>query len=89
MAVKDAVKAEATPTEVSFKYDGEDYTVPAPKVWPLEVIEAQESGKFATCVRALLGENQYLKFKRTPRTLSDLEQLTDAMFSAVNANQGE
>lgn len=89
MAVKDAVKAEATPTEVSFEYDGTKYTVPAPKVWPLEVIEAQESGKFATCVRALLGEDQYLRFKKTPRTLSDLEQLTDAMFSAVNANQGE
>ena len=89
MSVKDAVKAEANPTNVVFSYDGHEYSVPAPKLWPLEVIEAQESGKFATCVAALLGADQYATFKRSPRTLSDLEKLTDAMFSAVNAIPGE
>lgn len=90
-SLKAAVVAEESvePTTVTFDFDGVEYTVPSPKKWPIEVIEAQEDGRLAGAVAELLGAKQYKAFKKVPRTMEDLENLTEALFKAVETSVGE
>lgn len=86
-----ALKTEVAAEELSvtFRYDGTEYTVPSPKVWPLEVMEAQEESRTVGALRALLGEVQWAEFRKEPRTVQDLGDILEACFDAVNLNQGK
>lgn len=75
--------------DVVFEYDGESYTVPTPKLWPLEVVEAQEDGRFNAAIRELLGKEQYKTFRKKPRTLEDLDKITEAVMDAAELDVGE
>lgn len=88
-----ATKAKETepidPREITFTFDGLEFTVPTGKYWPIEVVEAQEQGMFATAIRKLLGPKQYAAFCKKPRTMEDLEKLTDALLEAADLDKGE
>lgn len=75
--------------ELEFEYDGVKYVVPAPKLWPLEVIEAQEDGRFNAAIRELLGPKQYKKFRSKPRTLEDLDNISGVLMDAADLDSGE
>lgn len=83
MATKKVLENEATQTEVTFTFDGEDYTVPTPRKWPLDVGRAQENGKVVTVVELILGAKQMKKFESKPRTMGDMDDLIEALFDKV------
>jgi len=87
--VKKNLSDEQSDQPIEFKYDGETYTAPAMKLWPLEVLEAQESGKNALAVKELIGMKQYNKFKAKPRTVADLGDFLEAMVNASGVTPGE
>lgn len=82
-------KAEAEEADIIFVYDEEEYTLPHPKLWPIEAVEAQEEGRMIGVLKALLGEAQYAKFKRKQRTVQDINDLMEASFKAVDTDQGK
>jgi len=86
-------KTEALGKEISFEFDGETYTVPPAREWDLDVLESYENGMIATCVRAVMGEEQYDRFKSEPaeggerkpkrRTVGDLNDLFETLQKAL------
>lgn len=77
------VKAEATGESIPFSYDGEEYVIPPSSEWSLDIIEAYEDGKVVKTVKTLLGDEQWAKFKSTPRTVADLGALFEAIQEAT------
>lgn len=78
-----AIKAEAQSTYTEVEYDGETYSVPPTMEWDLDVLEALEDGQIVKAVRALLGEEQYAKFKSTKPTVADLNALFEEIGKAA------
>lgn len=78
------LKAEAKLEDLSFDFEDDEYTAPHPKYWPLDAIEAQEDGKITAFLKSVLGDEQYKKFKRKPRTLTDLENMLAALMDSVD-----
>jgi hypothetical protein len=89
MTTSKTLKEEATNADVKFVFDGEKYTVSHPKLWPLEVVEAQEEGRVATAVKGILGVEQYKQFKSVPRTLEDLDKFVEALLAAAELELGK
>lgn len=82
------VKADATGADVPFTFDGETYYTTPPAKWSLDAIEAFEADKVATCVRLLLGDDQWKRFKSKPRTIGDLNDMFQALQSAAVGSSG-
>lgn len=81
-----ALEAEAANLDVTFEFEGETYTVPPAKRWPLSVFRAQENGKGVGAIETLLGK-QYSKFDPEGlRTIGDLDNLLAALMTAVEAD---
>lgn len=77
-----AQKAEAAnETELTFEYDGAEYT--APREPDLDILEALEDEKPVTAVRALLGRNQYAEFRKNHSSVEDLGKLFEAYGEAA------
>jgi hypothetical protein len=76
-------KAEATKVRPAFTFDGVKYSVDNTMDWDLEVLEAVEDDKIVSIVRALLGPDQWAKFKAKPRKVADLNDLFQAIAKAV------
>jgi hypothetical protein len=81
---KEVVTTEELTTEV--EYDGEKYVVPATiRLWPLDVIEAQEAGHSLAMIKALLGDAQFAIFKANKghdgkqRTFGQFTDLSDLL----------
>lgn len=68
-------KAEAIDADVTFEHDGETYVIGPSKSWDLDALEAFDDGRMTVCVRLILGDEQYRKFKRKPRSIGDLDAL--------------
>ncbi len=68
-----------------FMYDGAKYSVPPAEEWDLDVFEALEEGKLVTGVKALVGADQYAKFRREHRTLAELTAFMEELQKAANA----
>jgi hypothetical protein len=81
--------AEAEKADIHFEYDGVQYTVPHPKLWPLEAIEAQERGEVLGALKHVLGPAQYKKFKAKPRVAEDVDKISMALFDAADIELGE
>ena len=81
--MSNTVKAEVTKVRPTFTYDGVKYTVDNTMDWDLDVLEAIEDDKIVTIVRALLGPDQWAKFKAKPRKVTDLNELFEAIAKAV------
>lgn len=79
-------QAEATGKPVSFEHAGQTYIVPPTDQWDVDALEAYEVGNIVTCVRLLLGDEQYAKFKPkgTKRNLGELRALFDAIQDATD-----
>jgi len=86
MATKKAYQAEASNTSTEFVFEGETYTIPPAKLWPLSVLRAQEDGKMITAIELLLGKDQMAKFESKPRTMGDLEDLLEVAFASVEVD---
>lgn len=84
-----ANKVKDEMADVTFTYDGVEYTIPPGKSWPLEAQELSEEGRFLAAIKLVLGPKQYKTFKSKPRTLGDGEDLMTAMFDAVDLDSGE
>lgn len=89
MTTNKTLKNEAEKADVHFTFDDEKYIVSHPKIWPLEVVEAQEEGRVATAVKGILGAEQYKLFKKKPRTLEDLDDLVEALLEAAEVELGK
>lgn len=83
------VKATTEESETSVvTYDGVEYNVPSTiRLWPLEVIEAQEEGKSLAMIKALLGPEQFATFRKghdgKQRTFGEFTDLSDALIKAA------
>jgi hypothetical protein len=73
------VKAEALNDTIRFSYDGEQYEIPSAADWDVDALEAFEDQKIITCVRLILGPEQWKRFKAKKRTMGDLNGLFTEM----------
>lgn len=78
-----AAKAEATKKPHPFTFDGESYTVPNTTNWDLSVIEALEDEKIIAAVRAIVGLEQWAKFKKKTRKVEDLNAFFEKISEAA------
>lgn len=74
-----AVEAEANEAPVTFEHNGIEYTIPAPLDFPLEVIEAETE---IDVIRAVLGDEQWTKYRATKPTIRDFQALTEKVNGA-------
>lgn len=98
---REALKAEANGTGLSFEWDGETYLIPNMDDWDLDVFEAEEAGQPWKVVRLLLGPAQYERFKTEPdpdkpgqrrkkkRTMRDVSGWMTAATKAAGVEPGE
>lgn len=77
--------AEAKGKPVTFTYEGESYTVAPQAEWPLDVAELIEDQKFFGAARAILGNEQWGKFKAA-HTMGDVEPFFAALGEAIGGN---
>jgi len=85
-----ALEAEVKNLDITFEFEGETYTVPTPRRWPLSVLRAQENGKALGAVERLLGKAQYDKFDpKGDRTMEDLDFLMEALMAAAELDPKE
>ncbi len=85
-----ALKAEAVEeTTVSFEYDGVEYVLDRDAINDVDVIEAFEDNKVATALRTILGPEQWAAFKSRKRTMTELGELSVALFAAFGTSPGE
>lgn len=89
MTKKETLEKESTVENITFEYEGDSYTVPPGKQWPLECVEAQEEGKLTACVRALLGEKEYKKLREKCKTVADFDDFMNALFDALDLDSGK
>ncbi len=75
MSANTPAKAEALNAPITFEFDGESYTVAPAAEWDVEALEAFEDQKIITCVRMILGDEQWKRFKSKPRNMGDLNGL--------------
>lgn len=81
MATVKELQSEANSTDLVFTFDEVEYTIPPVMEWDVEVFEAEEAGKFMTCIQRILGPEQYALFKGKKRTMKDALSLMEAMYA--------
>jgi hypothetical protein len=77
------IKADVANAPVEFRFEGDDYSIPHTSDWPLDVLESFEDGRIVATVRALLGDEQWKRYKSKPRKASDLAVLFGAIEEAA------
>lgn len=80
-----AISNEAQGAGAVFEFKGVKYLVPPSDEWPIEVAEALEAERFLAAAAAMLGKEQWAKFKRGNRT-GDAEAFFNALGEAIGAN---
>ncbi|ANZ36476.1 hypothetical protein BBK82_10760 [Lentzea guizhouensis] len=58
---------------------GKRFGLPAPQDYPLDAIEAEESGQTLTALRLILGDDQYSTFRTLARTTGDADDFSKAI----------
>lgn len=86
MPASNPAQSEALDESVNFDFDGETYTIEPTSHWDLDVLESYEDGKIVSTVRALLGSDQWAKFRSKPRTTQDLNDLFEALQKALGVS---
>lgn len=81
------VKEETT--EVSFEYDGETYTYDKTVLDDVDVLEAVDRNQLTVLVQAVVGAEQYQKFKEKRRTISELAEFSKVCFKAAGSDLGK
>lgn len=83
MAVAKKNDATGAPHEVEF--NGETYLVPTADEWDIDVLEAIDEQRLTHALRALLGVEQYAKFRKTNTKVKALGDFMNAAGQKVNA----
>ena len=78
-------KVDATGEAIEFAYEGVAYTIPPASEWDLAALEAFDAEKIATCVKLILGDEQWRAFRAKSRKVSDLSGLFAALNEAVGS----
>jgi len=82
MSAKQRAEATGKPanpsTNLTVTWRSTRFTLPTPDEFPLEALEAEESGKHLTALRLILGDAQYATWRTLATTAGDAED-----FSAV------
>jgi hypothetical protein len=78
-------KNDATNADFSVEFNGDTYSVPPADDWDLDVLEAIDDGLMTKALRALLGSDQYAKFRASNKKVRDLGAFFDVAGKAVNA----
>jgi hypothetical protein len=83
-----ALEAETRPATapiavVVVQHEGQTYSVPASRDdWPMTAVEALDDGKVTYALRAVLGEKQWKRFKKTQPTVKVMGGLFDGIAKA-------
>lgn len=86
----DVRAAEATGQPLVVEWKGEKYTIPRDYVdWPFEYKLGIEQGRSATAYAALLGDEQFTKFRATQPTISDFMEFDRLVGEALGVAAGE
>lgn len=80
-----AKKNDALNLNTPVDFNGETYDVPAADDWDLEVLEAIDESKMTVALRALLGDEQYAKFRATNKKVRDLGAFFEVAGKKVGA----
>ncbi|WP_329105514.1 hypothetical protein OG792_32840 [Micromonospora sp. NBC_01699] len=85
MTARSAAKAEALGVKIAFTHEDVSYEMDPAMSWDLDAMEAFEDGNLVTCIRLILGPEQYAKFKPrgTKRTVGDLSALFETIQKAA------
>lgn len=78
-------KNDATGETFKVPYNGQAYDVPAADDWDLEILEALDESRMTAALRALLGEEQYKKFRVNNHKVRDLGAFFEAAGKKVGA----
>ncbi|MCF3174789.1 hypothetical protein IPZ61_15835 [Streptomyces sioyaensis] len=80
-----ATKNDATGAATAVEFNGDTYQVPPAEDWDLDVLEAIDDSKMTLALRALLGDEQYAKFRATNKKVRDLGAFFEAAGKSVGA----
>lgn len=83
MPTKNPTAAEALGDKIPFTFDGVDYLIDPTSEWPFDALESFEDGKIAAFLRAVLGTEQYAKFKATKPTVGRTNEFVEAFQAAL------
>lgn len=78
-------KKDATGGSFEFDFGGETYTVPAAEEWPIDVLEAIDENKLTFALKALVGDDQYARFRKANKTVKSLGEFMEAATKRVGA----
>jgi hypothetical protein len=81
----DTKKNDALGTIHVVEFNGETYAVPPADDWDLEVLEALDENHVTAALRALLGDEQYAKFRETNKKVRALGEFFTAAGKKVGA----
>jgi hypothetical protein len=82
---KDTKKNDALGTSTDVEFNGESYTVPPADDWDIDVLEAIDDQRITHALKALLGDDQYAKFRKSNRKVTALGEFMTAAQEAVQA----
>ncbi|MFE3409450.1 hypothetical protein ACFXMT_14270 [Streptomyces mirabilis] len=78
-------KNDATGAAHSVDFNGDTYLVPPADDWDLDVLEAIDDQRLTHALKALLGAEQYTKFRVTNRKVADLGKFFEVAGKSVGA----
>ncbi|MFF7408701.1 hypothetical protein [Streptomyces lydicus] len=78
-------KNDALGKVVVVEFNGETYAVPSADDWDIDVLEAIDESRMTAALRALLGDEQYTKFRATNKKVRDLGEFFQAAGKKVGA----
>lgn len=79
-----AQRAEAEDRDITFEYDGEEWTVEASRAKQLEFLAALEDEDYIVAMRLVLGRDDATRFFRG-RSVEDIGKWFDALGEAVDS----
>lgn len=78
-------KNDATGQPHTVTFDDETYLVPPADDWDIDVLEGIDDGKMTHALKALLGAEQYAKFRASHKKVADLGRFFEVAGKQVGA----
>lgn len=78
-------RADATGEAREVEFNGETYVVPTADDWDIGVLEAIDEQRMTHALKALIGEEQYARFRKSNRKVRDLGNFMNAAAKVVGA----
>jgi len=78
-------KNDATGTAHEVEFNGETYIIPTADEWDIDVLEAIDEQRLTHALRALLGDEQYAKFRAGNKKVKALGEFMNVAGEKVNA----